>query len=82
MHYCRYFLRHVLVKIDEYSCASEVVKIFNVLVAISWVAMAWSKVQEETIQKCFRQAGVLNWNLTVMLLNDKDPFLVADERTS
>ena len=44
--------------------------------------MAWSKVQEEIIQKCFCRAGVLNWNLTVILLNNKDPFLAADESTS
>ena len=31
VHYCSYFLRHILAKIDECSCASEVVKIFNIL---------------------------------------------------
>ena len=34
------------------TCASEVCIIsINVLVAIRWVAMAWSLVQEETVQK-------------------------------
>ena len=79
VHYRSYFLRHVLAKIDECSCASEVVKSINVLVAIRWVAMAWSKVQEETIQKCFRRAGVLNSDLTVVVRNEEDPFLAADE---
>ena len=41
--------------------------------------MAWYKVQEETIQKCFHLAGVLNSDLTVVVRNEEDPFLAADE---
>ena len=35
--------------------------------------------QEETIQKCFHQAGVLNSDITVIVRNEEDPLLVADE---
>ena len=79
VHYRSYFLRHVLTKIDECACASEVVKSINVLVAIRWVAMAWSLVQEETIRKCFRRAGVLDSDLTVVARDEQDPFLATDE---
>ena len=79
MHYRNYFLRHVLAKIDERTCASEVCKSINVLVAIRWVAMAWSLIQEETVRKCFRKAGVLESSLTVFARDEQDPFLAADE---
>ena len=41
--------------------------------------MAWSLVQEETIRKCFRKAGVLDSDLTVVARDEQDPFLAADE---
>ena len=36
------------------------VMLVSQLNAIRWVAMAWSLVEEETIRKCFRKAGILN----------------------
>ena len=42
LHYRRYFLRYVISKIDECDKASDVVKSVNVLIAIRWVALAWS----------------------------------------
>ena len=57
--YRQLFLRYVLSKIDECETASEVVKSVNILIAIRWVAMAWSCVREETITKCFRKAEFL-----------------------
>ena len=41
--------------------------------------MAWSLVQEETVRKCFRKAGVLESDLTVVARDEQDPFLAADE---
>lgn len=79
VHYRNYFLRHVLAKIDESTCASEVCKSITVLVAIRWVAMAWALVQEEMVRKCFRKAGVLQSNLSVVERSEQDPFLEADE---
>lgn len=81
VHYRHLFLRYVLSKIDECETASDVVKSINILVAIRWVAVAWSKVRAETISKCFRKAGILTDDLGVVscpLEDDADPFLEAD----
>ena len=83
VHYRRYFLRYVLSKIDECDSASDVVKSVDILVAIRWVALAWSQVTAETVTKCFRNAGVLDRELDVItrgIEEDSDPFLEADER--
>ena len=79
VHYRNYFLRHVLAKIDECTSASEVCKSINVLVAIRWVAMAWSLIQEETVPKCFRRAGVLDSELSIVARDEQDPFLAANK---
>ena len=79
VHYRSLFLRYVLAKIDECDSASEVNKSVNVLVAIRWVAMAWSQVEEETVRKCFRKAGVLNSDMAVVERDEDDPFAEADE---
>ena len=60
------------------------VKSINILIALRWVAKAWSQVKPETITKCFRKAGILNADLDVIsceLGGDDDPFLDADMRT-
>ena len=54
------FLTYILSKIDECQTASDVVKSVNILVAIRWVAKAWSMGRAETISKCFRKAEVLD----------------------
>ena len=79
-HYRQLLLRYVVSKIDQCSNASEVVKFINILVAIRWSAIAWSKVKEETIRKCFRNAGILNQSFDVVACPsaDTDPFLEAD----
>ena len=56
--------------------------ILTVLVAIRWVAIAWSQVTPETIVKCFRKAGILSSELDVISRgneNGLNPFLEADE---
>ena len=40
--------------------------------------MAWLVVEESTFRKCFRKAGVLDSNLSVVS-TDEDPLLAADE---
>ena len=83
VHYRHFFLRYVLSKIDECDTASDVVKSINILIALRWVAKAWSLVRAETIAKCFRKAGILNADLDVIscdLEEEGDPFLEADTR--
>ena len=59
--------------------AKEVSKSVNGLVAIRWVAMAWSQVKEETIRKCFCKAGILGTDMSVVERDEQDPFSEADE---
>ena len=55
-HNRKWFIRYVLSKIDECESASDVVKSINILVAIRWVAMAWSyKVGGNGMVKCKRR---------------------------
>ena len=72
-------MRYVLAKIDECDSASDVSKSVNVLVAIRWVTMAWSLVKEETVRKCFRNAGILGSDMAVVVRDEEDPFSAADE---
>ena len=80
-HYRKRFLRYVLAKIDECTNAAEVAKSINVLTAIRWVSQAWGEVKEETIQKCFRKAGLLNDQLSAVTSGtnvEEDPFEDVD----
>ena len=79
VHYRNFFLRYVLAEIDECDSASDVSKTVNVLVAIRWVAMAWSLVEEETVRKCFCKAGVLDSDMAVVVREKEDPFSEANE---
>lgn len=38
---------------------TDVTKELNILSATRWVALAWSEMRAETIEKCFRKAGIL-----------------------
>ena len=79
VNYRTFFFRHVLAKIDECDSASDVCKSVNVLVAIRWVDKAWSLVNDETIKKYFRKAGVLDSTLSVVVRDEQDPLLTVDE---
>ena len=59
VHYRNLFLGFILTKIDECSNASEMVKSVTILHSIRWIAQACEHVRQDTIQKCFREAGVL-----------------------
>ena len=78
-HYRRLFLQHVLAKIDTATSATEVTKSINVLTAVRWVALAWREVKSTTIQKCFRNAGVLSTNFQISALDEEDPFQDIEE---
>ena len=75
-------MKYVLFKIDECDEASDVADSVNILIAIKWVAQAWSKVKPEVVSKCFRKAGVLDTSMEVVnhgLEDDnEDPFLESD----
>ena len=67
----------MLAKIEEYSAADEVVKSVTILNAIRWVAQGWECVSQSTVQKCFKKAGILRSDFTVLKrasLLENDPF--------
>ena len=82
VHYRHHFLRYVLSKIDECATASEVTNSVNILVAIRWVAMAWSMVKPDTVMKCFRKAGILDSTMNTVSYSqdEEDPFEEVDIR--
>ena len=73
------FKKYVLSKIDECSTATYVVKSVNILIAVRWVAKAWSMVKAESISKCFKKAGMLDSSMDVVIRDEDYPFLAADE---
>ena len=79
-YYCRYLLKYVLSKIDECDTATDVVKSVDILMALRWVATSWALVSAETIRKCFRKAGILTANMSLIStpITDTDPFLECD----
>ena len=74
-------------KVDECSSATEVCKSVDILQAIRWSAMAWNKVSQSTIVKCFIKAGILNAEgetnaEEVAAGGDEDPFVEHDSDIS
>ncbi|XP_065837915.1 tigger transposable element-derived protein 4-like [Oscarella lobularis] len=56
-HYRSQILRSVLSKIDLSASATEIAKSITVLDACHWIKTAVSKINPETVQKCFHKAG-------------------------
>lgn len=82
IHYKKNFLRYVLAKVEKFSTASEFIKTLTILNAVRWVAEAWKLVKEDTIKKCFRKAGILNSDFSIVsrpLSSDDDPFADLDD---
>lgn len=70
-----------MAKIDQCDSASEVANSINILAEIRWVALAWEKVDPETIS-CFRKTAALQEAtmdvVTHALDIEADPFLEVD----
>ena len=56
MHY-RKLLRSILARMNEATCASDLVKSVNILDAIMFLRRAWDAVQPSTITRCFEKCG-------------------------
>ena len=54
----------------------QVIKSVSICQAIRWVVQAWEAVKKKIISKCFRKAGILDENFTLVSLEyeDQDPF--------
>ena len=53
-------------------------KSVNILIAVRWVAKAWSMVKAETIS-CLKEAGILDSSMDMVTHDEENPFLAADE---
>ena len=58
IHYKKRLLRYMCGKAASSSCASEIVKSVNLLMAIEWGKQAWDEVAGTTITKCFKKTGL------------------------
>ena len=58
VHYRKLLPRHVITMTTDHNCAADVAKTLDVLQAIRWMGTAWSKVENDTIIKCFAAAGI------------------------
>ena len=69
-------------QIEGCSTANDIITSVTVLHAIRWVAQGWEKVSSTTIQKCFRKAGILDHDFSVMKrASHDDPFEDFDEES-
>ena len=81
VYYRKLLMKFILAKIETCSSASEVLQSVNVLHAIRWVAEAWKNVSETIIKKCFRKAGILHHDFSVvspLIPAGSDPFSDID----
>ena len=60
LRYRKQLLRHIINRMDDSSCASELAKSVNVLDAIMWLKSAWDAVKEVTIERCFAKCGFVD----------------------
>jgi hypothetical protein len=82
IQYRQLLLRYVLARINQCAAVTDVVETIDILVAVRWVALAWSKVTSDTISKCFRKAGILQEEMDVIARVTEvniDPFVKAGE---
>ena len=69
-------MRYICGKATSSSCASEIVKSLNLLMAIEWGKQAWDEVAGTTITKCFKKTGLYPDSEAV----DDDPFEGEDNQ--
>ena len=76
--YMKLMLTHVVSKIDDCNSATEVSTTVDLLQAIRWIAQAWENVSESTIKKCFKKAGFLSEDESLVSFPEEhqefDPF--------
>ena len=60
LSYRKQLLRHIINRMDKFSCASQLAKSINVLDAIMWLKRAWDALKEVTIERCFAKCGFID----------------------
>nr|XP_058945304.1 tigger transposable element-derived protein 6-like [Pocillopora verrucosa] len=87
VHYRKLLLRHIITMITDHDSATDIAKTLDVLQAIRWMGTAWSKVENDTIIKCFAAAGISSTFSEAATVStetgEEDPFadldVLADE---
>lgn len=82
VHYRKLLLRHVITMTTDHNCATDIAKTLDVLQAIRWMGTAWSKVENDTIIKCFAAAGISSSFSEAAIVStvsgEEDPFADLD----
>ena len=82
VHYRKLLLRHIITMTTDHDSATDIAKTLDVLQAIRWMGTAWSKVENDTIIKCFAAAGIsstFSEAATVSTVTgEEDPFADLD----
>ena len=82
VHYRKLLLRHIITMTTDHDSATDIAKTLDVLQAIRWMGTSWSKVENDTIIKCFAAAGIsstFSEAATVSTVTgEEDPFADLD----
>ena len=82
VHYIKLLLRHIITMTTDHDSATDIAKTLDVLQAIRWMGTAWSKVENDTIIKCFAAAGISStfWEAATVSIvtGEEDPFADLD----
>ena len=82
VHYRKLLLRHVITMTTDHNCATDVAKTLDGPQAIRWMGTAWSKVENDTIIKCFAAAGISSTFSEAAIVStvsgEQDPFADLD----
>ena len=82
VHYRKLLLCHIITMTTDHDSATDTAKSLDVLQAIRWMGTAWSKVENDTIIKCFAAAGIsstFSEAATVSTVTgEEDPFADPD----
>ena len=82
VHYRKLLLRHIITMTTDHDSATDIAKTLDVLQAIRWMGTAWSKVENDTIIKCFAAAGISSTFSEVATVSsvtgEEDPFADLD----
>ncbi|PFX22390.1 Tigger transposable element-derived protein 6 [Stylophora pistillata] len=75
-------LRHIISMTTDHDSTTDTAKTLDVVQAIRWMGTAWSKVENDTIIKCFAAAGIsstFSEAVTVSIVTgEEDPFADLD----
>ena len=69
--YRKRLVKYVLARINEYSSATQIIKVVNILMAIRWAQEAWKELTGTTIKNCFQKCGIIKYD-DLMEIEEED----------